>query len=128
MSLDAIDHLERSSYLSFATLKKSGEYVATPVWFAPFDDGYCLFSAPDTGKIKRLRNFTQCRIAACNVRGSLSGQWLEGQAQILEHAAAQTKALTELRKKYGWQMHLLNFLARLASRYDKRAIIAVDLQ
>ena len=54
MSKEQIKQLEAGKYVSFATLKRSGDYVATPVWFAPLDGYYYLFSAEDAGKVIRL--------------------------------------------------------------------------
>jgi len=123
----AIEQLERSNYFSFATLKKSGNFVATPVWFAPLEGSYYLFSAPDTGKIKRLRNFSQCRVAACTVRGTLTGDWLDGKGQMLEQPSDRATALAALRQKYGWQMKLTDCLSGLTRKMAHRVYIRVDL-
>ena len=74
MNRDEIEFLEGGNYISFATRKKSGEFVATPVWFAPEGDSYYLFSAGQAGKVKRLRNVSQARIAACTVTVTLTGE------------------------------------------------------
>ena len=49
---------ERCAYLSFATRKRNGDFVPTPVWFAADNGVYYLFSAGDAGKVKRLRTFS----------------------------------------------------------------------
>ena len=46
-SKEEIEFLEGGSYMSFATRKKSGDFVATPVWFAPDGNSYYVFSAGD---------------------------------------------------------------------------------
>ena len=97
---DEIAFLEGGSYLSFATRKKSGNMVPTPVWFAPMDGAYYLFSAADAGKVKRLKNFSQSRVAACTVSGKLTGEWLDSEAELLEgdDEALALKALHALLK------------------------------
>ena len=67
--------LARSNYVSFSTLRKNGDWVNTPVWFAPDGDTYYIFSAGDAGKVKRLRNFSQCRVAPCTVTGTATGDY-----------------------------------------------------
>jgi PPOX class probable F420-dependent enzyme len=126
MSTDDIEFLEGGSYLSFATLKKSGDYVATPVWFGPGDGSYYIFSAGDAGKVKRLRNFSQCRVAACTATGKLTGDWIEGNAYLLEEDDDIDAALAALHRRYGWQMKMTDFLSRLSGKMGKRSYIRVD--
>lgn len=122
-----IKKLESGSYMSFATRKKSGEFVATPVWFGPAGDSYYVFSAGDAGKVKRLRNFSEARIAACTVRGSVTGEWLDAQAFVLEQPAEQKTALGALRSKYGWQMKIGDVFGHLTGKMGRRAYIRVEL-
>jgi hypothetical protein len=114
------------AYLSFATRKRSGEFVPTPVWFAPDGGVYYLFSAGDAGKVKRLRNFSTARIAPCTVSGRLTGKWHEANAFLVDSPAEIDRALAALRRKYGWQMRALDALSRLGGKMHKRAYIRVE--
>ena len=125
MRQDEIEFLEGGNYISFATRKKSGDFVATPVWFAPAGDSYYLFSAGEAGKVKRLRNFSEARIAACTVSGTLTGEWLETQAYLLEKPDDADTALKALRRKYGWQMAIGDCFGRLTGKMKRRAYIRV---
>ena len=125
---DEIEFLEGGNYLSLATLKKSGEYVATPVWFAPDGDSYYLFSAGNAGKTKRLRNFSQCRVAACTMRGIVTGDWLEADGYLLDTEEDNKSALAALRRKYGWQMKLTDTLSGLTGKMDARRYIRVTVR
>jgi len=49
--------------LSLATFRKSGAEVATPVWFAASDGNLYVFTAGDSGKVKRLRHTARARVA-----------------------------------------------------------------
>lgn len=126
MKKDEIEFLEGGNYLSFATRKKSGDWVATPVWFAPEGDSYYLFSAESAGKVKRLRNFSASRVAACTVTGTLTGGWLDTRAQLLDTAADGDKAHKALRRKYGWQMALGDFFSTITGKMQRRKYIRVD--
>ncbi len=119
--------IDRGNYISFATLKRSGEFVATPVWFAPGDGGYYLFSAGDAGKVKRLRNFSESRMAPCTVTGKVTGDWVATEAHILNDPASIRMALAALRRKYGWQMKMTDLLSRLGGKIGNRAYIRVAL-
>ena len=118
--------LAEARYLNLATFRKNGTEVRTPVWFA-LEDGLCyLFSTGDAGKVKRLRNSPRARVAPCDVRGNLLGEWQDAEGTLLaepEHARAHRA----LRRRYGWQMGLLDFFAGLSGRKRRRAYIALRL-
>ena len=126
MDANEIDFLEGGSYISFATRKRSGDWVATPVWFAPHKGSYYVFSAGNAGKVKRLRNFSESRIAACTVRGTLTGEWLDTAACVLESETDEKTALAALRDKYGWQMMMGDFFSILTGKMGRRAYIRID--
>lgn len=119
--------IRTGSYLSFATRKRSGEFVETPVWFAPLGDEYVVFSAGHAGKVKRLRNFSTSRIAPCTATGKVTGQWVATEAFILQTPEEKAAALGALRKKYGWLMWSGDFFASLVGRKQKRAYIKIQL-
>ena len=126
MKTKDIKSLEKGSYISFATRKKSGDLVATPVWFAPDGDSYYLFSAGEAGKVKRLRNFSESQIAACTVSGKVTGVWLDTHAYLVDEPAGAKKALAALRRKYGWQMTIGDIFANLTGKMQQRQYIRVD--
>jgi PPOX class probable F420-dependent enzyme len=126
MNPDELEFLEGGSYISFATRKKSGDFVATPVWFAPYKGSYYVFSAGEAGKVKRLRNFSESRIAACTVRGTVTGEWLNTRAHLLEKTEDRNTALQALRRKYGWQMRIGDFFSVLTGKMGRRAYIRID--
>jgi uncharacterized protein len=126
MNANEIEFLEGGSYISLATRKRSGEWVATPVWFAPHRGNYYVFSASDAGKVKRLRNFSESRIAACTMSGTLTGEWLDTRAYVLEKPAERDTALAALQRKYGWQMRITDFFSRLTGKMGRRAYIRIE--
>lgn len=130
MNNDELEFLEGGSYLSLGTRKRSGDWVNTPVWFAPHPTknagSYFVFSAGGAGKVKRIRNFKECRVAACNVRGVILGPWADKHAYLLETAEDEAIALEALRDKYGWQMKLGDFFSVLTGKKKKRAYIRID--
>ena len=126
MNANEIKFLERSSYISFATRKRSGEWVATPVWFAPDKGSYYVFSAGAAGKVKRLRNFSESRIAACTMSGTLTGEWHDARAYVLDKPGDGDVALRALRRKYGWQMRLADFFSGLTGKLGRRAYIRIE--
>ena len=118
--------LDAEPYLSLATFRRSGAAVATPVWFARSGPKLYVFSEGRAGKVKRLRNSPRARVARCDVRGRLLGDWQDAQARVVSDAATVERAYAALHAKYGWQMWIGDVLSRLAGRYDRRAIIEID--
>ena len=126
MDANKTNLMENGSYISFATRKRSGEWVATPVWFAPDRGNYYVFSAGDAGKVKRLRNFSESRIAACTVTGKLTGEWRDAHAYVLDDPEDQATALAALRRKYGWQMLIGDFFSGLTGKMSRRSYIRIE--
>ena len=118
---------DQEQYLSLSTRKRSGETVATPVWFAALDGRYYVFTAGNSVKVKRLRNFTEASIAPCSFNGTLSGAWIDAEARLIDDSDVIDRAHLELRNKYGWQMWIADVGAKLTGRYDKRAYIEISL-
>ena len=120
------DTLRSSRYLNLGTFRRSGEVVRTPVWFAELDGALYVFSAGEAGKVKRLRNFSDVEIAACDVRGRVHGDWFEAQAYLIDDEQECDAAYRALRHKYGLQMRLLDLGSWLSGRIDQRQLIRIE--
>lgn len=114
-------------YVSLATYRRSGAEVRTPVWIAAVADRYYVFSEGEAGKIKRIRVTPRVRLAACDFRGNVKGDWIDGEARIVSDPAVIAAALRALRDKYGIQMRVTNLFAKLSGRFRKRAYIEITL-
>ena len=119
--------LDRESYISLETFRRNGAGVKTPVWFAARNARLYVFTEASSWKVKRLRNDPRIRVAACNARGRVRGEWIEGAARRIDEPAIVEAAYQALLHKYGWQMRLTNLLSRLTGRIDKRAILELEL-
>jgi len=108
--------------MSLESFRKSGQGVAVPVWFAERDGILYVYSEAASGKVKRIRNNPRVRVAPCDARGRLKGDWVEATARILEGDEARL-ADDLLNAKYGWQKRLLGFFARFRPR--PRAYFAI---
>lgn len=115
-------------YVSLATFRRDGREVRTPVWIAELDGRYYLFSEGKAGKVKRIRNNSRARLAACDLRGRVHGGWLEAEARIVHDRELTERVYAALRNKYGVQMKIGDFFSKLAGRYGKRAIIELEPQ
>jgi len=93
-SLDGHRHCLVVSY------RRSGEPVATPVWFALDGERLVFESDADSAKVKRIRRDPRVRVAPCTIRGNPVGPPLEGVARVLDGEPAEAAELA-LDGKYG---------------------------
>ena len=113
-------------YISLSTYRRSGASVETPVWFVEMDQKLYVFTAGDSGKVKRLRNSSGARIAPCDVRGGVEGEWRSTEARLVENRSTIERAHALFRKKYGVQMWVSDVVSKLAGRLNRRAFIEID--
>jgi uncharacterized protein len=107
--------LQGRKYLNVETFRKNGQGVRTPVWFAgePEDgapEKVYVYSTADSGKAKRIRNNGRVRVAPCDVRGKVLGEWVEAQAEIVTGTEAED-GMKLLNKKYMPWKQLLDFFS-----------------
>jgi uncharacterized protein len=117
-------------YLSLETFKKNGQGVRTPIWFAADPAGELnssaaklyIYTVDNTGKVKRIRNNPRVRIAPCDMRGKILGEWIDAAAEIVAKEEA-VRGMRLLNKKYFPLKQILGFFA-LFSR-QPRLVIAL---
>jgi len=124
---DALSQFSCAKYISVETFRKTGVGVRTPVWFAAdpaVPELFYVYSAPDAGKVKRIRNNPRVRVAPCDIRGNLRGGWVNAQASIITGPEAE-KGQQLLRKKYGWMKRVGDFFAGFRKR--EQAVLQIRL-
>jgi PPOX class probable F420-dependent enzyme len=81
MSIPA--EISGKNYISLSTYRKTGAAVPTPVWFGEENGKLYVMTRSDSGKYKRLRNHSNVRVAACTMRGKVTGPEFAGTARVL---------------------------------------------
>jgi len=97
-------------YISLTTFRKTGTAVATPVWFGEDGDKLYVMTRGSMGKVKRIRNNPQVRVAPCTVRGKVIGDEFAAHARILA-APQHAHARQTINRKY-WMARLPLIWAR----------------
>ena len=97
-------------YISLTTFRKSGVAVPTPVWFGEDNGRLYVMVRPDSGKVKRLRNNPEVRVAPCSIRGKIKGPEFAGVARILPPEDFP-RAGAAVRRKY-WLARISFWLKR----------------
>ncbi len=106
-----LEEIESKKCISLETYRKNNQPVRTPVWFVIKNDLIYVVTRDQTGKAKRLRNNLQVKIATCNFKGKVSGEWVSGTAKILSED--ETKEVVMWRdKKYGFMAKIAKFLSK----------------
>lgn len=119
--------LDDERYINLETFKKDGNGVKTPVWAAPLDGRLVVFTDGTSYKVKRLRRDPRIRAAPCDVRGNVKGSWLDGTGRILDDDADKARAMAALRRKYGWQIRVLDVFSWLGRRIGRRAFLELTI-
>ena len=108
----AITILQGSQCLNLTTFRANGAPVVTTVWFALANDHVYVWTAKQSGKVKRIRNNPTVEIAPSTHLGKPRGPAITASARLLsvgeQHVAEQL-----LNTKYGWQKQFFALIWRL---------------
>jgi uncharacterized protein len=110
------DQFQRHKYLNLESFRKNGLGVRTPVWFAADPPSGApqklyVYSEADSGKAKRIRHNSQVRVAPCDMRGRLLGDWVDGRAEIITGEEAE-RGMCLLNAKYKPWRQIMNFFLK----------------
>lgn len=120
---DKISQLLDQKYINLETYRKSGKAVCTPVWFVIENSTIYVITTKDTGKVKRLQNNQNVRIAPCGFKGELKGDWMQGKARFAEKDEVE-QVIKLRKKKYGFQARLVGVLV---ARKGTQIVIAIQI-
>jgi PPOX class probable F420-dependent enzyme len=112
--------LVRAQYIRLSTYRRSGEAVATPVWFAMEGETVYVETDPSTGKFKRMRHTSRVELAPCDFWGHVTGPTVAGQARILTDPGEVAAAQEALTHKYRWVRSGFNRLLDLWQRLRRK--------
>lgn len=121
---DKLAQFANQNYLNMESYRKTGEAIRTPLWFAQDGETLYFYTVAHSFKVKRLKNNPRVRVAPCDMRGNLKGDWVDATARLLDTAEA-SHADNLLNQKYGLLKRTLNFFAKL--RGHKRASFAITV-
>jgi len=119
-----VDRLAAGKYVLVTTFRKNGTPVPTPVWVVRDGDEVVIWTAANTGKVKRIRNNGAVELAECDLRGRPHGAVVKGTARILDEAGSErTRRL--IKSKFG----LLGWVTILGStiRRGKKGTIGIAI-
>jgi PPOX class probable F420-dependent enzyme len=121
-----IDTLGNAQYVLLTTYRKDGRAVPTPVWIGRDGHRLVVWTAPDAGKVKRVRRDGTVSLAPCDFRGTVRGSAVPGHARMLEQPEIRD-ALRIIARKYGLIGRLSILGGRIRRGRDGQAAIAITL-
>jgi PPOX class probable F420-dependent enzyme len=107
-----VARLAEGKYLLLTTFRKDGTPVPTPVWVTGDDGGLIVWTAADSGKVKRIRRNRDVEVGPCDVRGNPTGASVPARAEILDDAGSD-RARELIARKYGILGRITMFGSRL---------------
>ena len=123
--------LAREKYINLRTFKKDFRAVDTPLWFVTFPDSphkFFAFTNCASGKIKRIKNNNAAEICACDYKGKSKTKWQSATVCQSEKRSDYSMVINTCKKKYGWQMYLLEFFSAAFNRRKNRTILEIQLE
>src|SRR5580765_6785297 len=124
MSEDKLSHLSNFKYINIETFKKNGSGVRTPIWFIIYQDIIYFRTDSKSGKVKRIRNNPHVRIAPCDIRGNLKGNWFDGKVKFADSAESSI-TYSMIDKKYGFITTLIRIFNKI--RRTNPVVIAISI-
>ena len=111
-TVDALTMLKGFECLNLTTFRKSGAPVVTTVWFALDAGKLYIWTALQSGKVKRIRNNPLVSVAPSSHMGKARGPAIEAVARILDPSEQETPERL-MNSKYGWMKKLFELVWRL---------------
>ena len=116
--MSSLDQFHKQNYLNIETYRKTGVGVRTPVWFVLDDHTFYVRTQADSGKVKRIRNNPQVKIAPCKMDGTLLDDWIPATAREIKGAETDKEIDRQFDKKYGLMKKLFALGGSLQRRQE----------
>ena len=106
------------------TYRKNSDGVRTPIWFIIYQGLVYFRTDVKSGKVKRIRNNPHVRIAPCDIRGNLKGNWFDGKVNFA-NSAESSIVYSMIDKKYGFITTLIRIFNKI--RRTNPIVIAISI-
>ena len=123
--MSGLQAFEKQQYLNIETMRKNGQGVKTPVWFAQKGESLFIWTESGSGKARRIRNFPQVQVAPSRADGTPVGDWVAATAQVDGSAAAVEHVRVLMQQKSGLMFSMFALMGKL--RKSKYTSIRVEL-
>jgi PPOX class probable F420-dependent enzyme len=115
--------LDGRKYALLVSYRRSGQAIATPIWFGLGDDTLYVRTEADSFKVKRIRRNPDVLVAACTWRGKPLSPAIAGTARVVE-PAEEDRAERALEANYGLDRKL--YKRFIAPREPEMVYVAIE--
>ena len=120
---DILKQFIDQKYISLETYKKDNTPIRTPVWFVINNDHIYITTKESTGKVKRLRNNQNVRLAVWSMKGQIKNEWVDGIAKMIVGDDAEN-TIKLRKKKYGLSARLISVFT---SQKGSNVVYSIEL-
>ena len=120
------DQFIDQKYLSLETYKRDNTPIQTPVWFVTDKEQFYITTKETTGKVKRLRNNQNARIAVCSMKGDIKSNWVNVGLEKIPQESDVEKIVKLRKKKYGFSARLISMFTSQKGKTVAYSIVARD--
>ena len=120
------DQFIDQKYLSLETYKRDNTPIQTPVWFVTDKEQFYITTKETTGKVKRLRNNQNARIAVCAMKGDIKSNWVDVGLEKISEESDVEKIIKLRKKKYGFSARLISMFTSQKGKTVAYSIVARD--
>ena len=124
--MESLNQFEKQQYLNLETVRKNGQVVKTPVWFARDGDTLLVWTEADSGKAKRIRRNGKVRVVPSSMAGEPVGEWVNATASADDSPEAVKYVSEKFSKKYGMQFSMFGLLGK--ARRAKYTTLKIRLE
>ena len=103
-----LEQFADQKYINLETYRKDQTPVKTPVWFIINNDRIHITTKETTGKVKRLKNNQNARIAICSMKGDVKSNWVNVGVQKITQESDVEEIVKLRKKKYGFSAKLIS--------------------
>ena len=118
------DALAAAEYVSIESYRRDGDAARTPVWIVQEAGLLYCWTMLSSGKVKRIRRNSKVRLAACDARGKIRGDWVEANARVLDSDAEIKAQAKRMRRKYGLKFLPFRVLPALRGKSSVAIVFA----
>ena len=121
-----LDQFIDQKYINLETYRKDQTPVKTPVWFVIDNDQLYITTKETTGKVKRLRNNQNARIAVCSMKGDIKSSWIDVGLENITEESDVEKIVKLRKKKYGFSARLISMFTSQKGKTIAYSIVIRD--
>ena len=118
--------LAEATYIAIESYRRDGKGVRTPVSIVAADDKLFCWTVGNSGKVKRIHNSNGVKLAKCDAKGNVQGEWIGANARIIYEGDEAKAVSRRVLKQHGLLFMIFNQLFRLICILRRQEHLAIE--